>query len=320
MKRLAIIGGGVSGLVAAETFNMHGWHTTLIEGGRLGGEFLAGGLKYIHKTDEMTALLKRLEVQYSAYNVRGGIHLRGEVLPYPQCFDDMEARDIARIQADHYRKTRRTGVGEDAERAMNDPAALGPRRALRCDFQDLIDTLSDVPDVIVESFAKRIDPERNVVHVADGTAVVYDALIITVPLWVIQKLVPFYIPEGMAMSLNVVQVTPRRDDYAGFDYVYTPYTPHDCVHRLSPARDGYSVEANGVLNHIDLHADLSFLFPDGFNVESIKEGLKGHLLPLDVEPDWPANIRPLGRFATWNPRATTDVTLSEVMAMAEEWT
>lgn len=319
MKRLAIIGGGISGLVAAETFNLAGWHTTLIEGGKLGGDFTAGGLKYIHKTDEMVALLKRLEVLYSPYTVHGAIHLRGEVLPYPQCFEDMTKSDIARIQADHYAKTRRTGVDEFADRAMNDPAALGPRRALRCDFQDFIDVMATVPNIILTSHARRVDHKRQVVHLVEGQPVRYDALIITTPLWITKRLVDFHVPEGVAMALNIVQVTPRRDDYAGYDYVYTPYTPQNFAHRLSPAQDGYCVEGNGELNHLDLHADLQFLFPDGFTVETIREGLKGHLLPLDVQPDWPDNVKPLGRFATWNPRSTTDVALSEAIDMVGVW-
>lgn len=319
MKRLVIIGGGISGLVAAETFNYHGWHTTIIEGGKLGGDFMAGGLKYIHKTDEMTVLMKRLEMDYSAYTVRGGIHLRGEVLPYPHCFRDMEQSEVERIQADHYAKTRRTVADDFGAKAMNDPAALGPRRALRCDFQDLIDTLADVPDAIVKTFAKRVDHERNLVLLQEGAPIEYDALIITVPLWIIKSMVGFYVPEGLAMNLNIAQVTPRVDLYAGFDYVYTPYTPHNCIHRFSPAGGGYCMEFNGDVNHIDLHADLNFLFPDGFIVDAVKTGLKGHLLPLEVEAKWPANIRPLGRFATWNPRSTTDVALDEAIAMVREW-
>lgn len=319
MKRLVVIGGGVSGLVAAEVFNYQGWHTTIIEGGTLGGEFMTGGLKYMHKTDAMVELFRRLEVISSSYTVHGGILLRGEVIPYPQCFREMDPDDVERIQQDHYRKTRRTTPGKHARTAMNDPAATGPRQALRCDFQDFIETMADVPDAIVRAFATSVDHEANVVHTSEGS-VSYDALIITVPLWIIKRLVTFYVPEGVAMRLNVLQVSPRRDDYAGYDYVYTPYTPHDCIHRLSPLNGGYSLEANGTLRTVDVQADLSFLFPDGYSLDGYKEGLKGHLLPLTAKPAWPSNIAPLGRFATWNSRATTDSTLDEAERLAKAWT
>jgi hypothetical protein len=105
----------------------------------------------------------------------------------------------------------------------------------------------------------------------------------------------------------------------GFDYVYTPYTPADTVHRFSPNVGGYSVEANGILDRDRLQSDLAFIFPDGYVLEGIKEGLKGHLLPLPESVVWPDNVAPLGRFACWDSRVTADIVLRDAMELKQRW-
>lgn len=291
---------------------------TVLEPGKPGGEFTSGGLKYIHRTDEMEGMFDQLDVPYSKYIVCGGILLRGDLYLYPQVFQSMPKAEAERIQHDHYRKTRQTNPGEYAARAMNDPAAVGPKRALRCDFEELIDTLVDVADIQRTGVA-RVDVDRNVLFDMDGHVHRYDFLVLTIPLWIIRKMVGFYVPEGVAMRLNIAQVYTQRDKYLGFDYVYTPYTPADTVHRFSPNVGGYSVEANGILDRDRLQSDLAFIFPDGYVLEGIKEGLKGHLLPLPESVVWPDNVAPLGRFACWDSRVTADIVLRDAMELKQRW-
>jgi hypothetical protein len=166
-----------------------------------------------------------------------------------------------------------------------------------------------------------IDSKNNVITLSDGTQCPYDKLVTTLPLWITRHQADFYVPEGVAIRLNLVQVSPKRQTFARWDYVYTPYTPANAIHRLSPSDGGYTVEANGDWDKIQ-HAildDLGFLFPDGFAVERSIPNLKGHLLPLGEKPAWPDNIAPLGRFAKWDPRATTDITLRDASALAQRW-
>lgn len=315
--KVIVAGGGISGLVA-------GWamkgdaDVTVMEPGKPGGEFTAGGLKYIHRTDEMEDMFTQLAIPFSTYIVRGGILLRNQMYLYPQLFQHMHKEEARRIQQDHYRKTRRTQPGEHSDKAMNDPAATGPRRALRCDFETLIETLADVSDIHPSGVAK-VDHRRNVLFDMDGQPHKYDYLVMTIPLWIIRRVVGFYVPEGAAMRLNVAQVSARKDQYAGFDYVYTPYTPADIVHRFSPSAGGYSAESNGELDRDALLSDLSFIFPDGYVLESVREGLKGHLLPLSESVEWPDNIAPVGRFAKWDSRSTTDTVLEDTLALKERW-
>lgn len=316
--RVVIVGGGVSGLVASHVFSDRGAETMVIEAKTVGGEFLAGGLKYIHNSEGMCELFDDLEVPYSQYTVQGGIMLRGQVHPYPKVLQQLPKEEAAIIQADHYRKTRRTEGGDDSRKAMNDPAAVKPRRALRCHFPDMIKELARGADV-VKGMLLRVKPKTNEIVLTDTRRIPYDKLILTIPLWVIKEAVPFYVPQGMAMSLNLVDVTPVRDRYAKWDYVYTPYTPANQVHRFSPKGRAYSVEINGTMDRVKLESDLSFIFTEGYGIETIREGLKGHLLPLEQQPEWPENIAPLGRFAKWDSRATTDVTLEDAKALADRW-
>jgi hypothetical protein len=317
MKTVIIIGGGISGLICSYIFKQQAdVRVCVLEPGVVGGEFLSGGLKYIHRTDGMKALFDDLDIAYSEYAVKGGIMLRGNVLPYPGCFQGMPRAEIERIQSDHYRKTRRTEPGVHSRQAMNEPASTKPRSALRVDLQELIKTLSGKAAIYKERVIK-ID--SGAVYTANRRFFKYDYLVVTIPLWVLRDLVSWYVPHGMAMKLNITQVQPRTDKYAPWDYVYTPYTPANAVHRFSPHDSGYAVEVNGELDMLSLESDLNFIFNRGWYTQEITTGLKGHLLPLEQQPQWPSNVAPLGRFAQWDSRATADAVLDRAYKLRQEW-
>lgn len=316
------MGGGISGLVAAYALSHYRATVRVLEPGRPGGDFAAGGLKYLNRTDAMASMLADIGCVYTNYTIQGGILLHGAVEPYPTCLKSMPRDRAARIQADHYRKTRRTEPDEFAARSMNDPEATAKaRKALRTDHLQVIRALAGRASIL----PKRVDAiEPRSVATPEGERFAFDFLVVTIPLWIVKRIALFAVPDALAMKLNLVQVEPRHDPYAQWDYVYTPYTPEDLVHRISPREGGYSVEFNGSWADGDgvsdrLTSDLNFLFPDGWALHGVKRGLNGHLLPLDVQPAWPANTRPLGRFAQWDPRATTDVVLDSAFEMAEAW-
>jgi hypothetical protein len=318
-ERVVIVGGGMSGLVAAWVFMEHGQSPVVLEPKAPGGDFLMGGLKYIHKTHPMMDMLDGLEVTWDEYTVSGGILLRGAVLPFPDCLDGMAPDESARIQADHFRKTRRMDIGSFGSRSMNDPGSgKSDRRALRCDPQALVNALVAETEV-VKTGVQRI--ERNRVQLTDGSWMPFDKLVVTIPLWVAHQICDWYLPEGMAMLLNIVRVAPWKDPFAKWDYVYTPYTPGDAIHRLSAVEGGWDAEVNGEWDSMENKTmdDLASLFPAGFRVVNTVKGIKGHLLELPEAPKWPDHIAPLGRFAKWDPRATTDVTLDDAVKLATRW-
>jgi len=321
VERVVIVGGGVSGLVANYVFKTLGQKPVVFEPREPGGEFLHGGLKYIHRSKRMVEMFDRFRLPWSDYSVQGGILLRGEVLPYPKCLSAMSPDEASRIQADHFIKTRRSEPGQFGSRAMNDPAAISKaRRAIRCDFIEMVRELADNANIVKQGI-KSIRTGSKSIQLSNGEWYWYDKLILTIPLWVIKAISDVRVPEGMAMALNLIQVKPRRDPYARWDYVYTPYTPGNAVHRFSPREGGYSVEVNGdwATQEAPAHEDLAFIFQEGFLIEGAKTGLKGHLLELHEQPVWPTDVAPLGRFAKWDPRITTDVTLEDCYKIAEGW-
>jgi hypothetical protein len=294
-----------------------GVDVVVMEPGELGGDFLKGGLKYIHRTDEMVALMGDLKLVFSNYSIRGGILLKGDVQPYPKALEEMPRDQARRIQFDHYRKTRRQEPTAFAERSMNDPENVAAKRAIRCDFGAFIQGLAGQAKVVRGRLA-RIEPER--VITMNGNSHDYDYLVLTIPLWVIRQVSYFPLPEAHAMSLNLIRLKPRGDPFAKWDYVYTPYTPADAIHRVSHNGEGvYTCEMNGVYDPIASGSDLNFIFKDGYEPLHCINGLNGHLLPLTERPEYPDNVVALGRFAKWDPRSTLDVVLDDARACAEGW-
>lgn len=315
-KRVVIVGGGISGLLINYVMSKcSDVECTLLEPGPLGGEFLSGGLKYIHRTDEFANMLDELDIVWSDYAVRGGIMLHGNVEHYPRHLQTMDKSRADRIRYDHFKKTRRIEPGTFGAKAMNDPES-DRAKAIRCDFQELISKLGALANVKA-SRLDRIEPKF--VTSNGGATYWYDYLFLTIPLWVIQSAAYFQVPSAAALRLNICQVEPLKDHYSKWDYVYTPYTPADAIHRISSHEGGYSCEVNGQFDLTSFLSDLSFLFPEGWTIKALKEGLKGHLLPLPSPLALPGNIATIGRFASWDPRSTSDVVLSEAQTAAKNW-
>lgn len=313
MRRLAIIGGDVPALIAAEVFTRMGWSVTVFASGELGGEFLTGGLQHVGETEAMMRFLDSIDIPVSQYNVQGGIHLQGEPFKFPGCLWEMSTSEVKRLHRDYARKIFHAPV----EGAMfNDPAAKS-KEALRFNFEDFVTELASLVRTRVCEPVEFIDCEHHVVKC--GRLFSYDAMVVTIPLWDLKSLANFYVPEVCATNSNFVYVTPRRDEYAAFDYVYTPYTPNDAIHRITPREGGYCAEVSGDLDRVNLHADLQFLFPAGYILGDVSGGQPGHI-SSNPKPDWPSNHRPLGRYASWDYRASADTVLTEAIKMAEDWT
>jgi hypothetical protein len=330
MKKVLIVGGGIAGLLANWVFKQHkNVDVVLMEPGKIGGDFLAGGLRYIHASPDMVSMLSENLVTYTNYQVNGGILLKGKVEPYPLVLKSMQPEAATRIQFDHYRKTRRAEPsGVDAMKSMNDPESAGSRAALRVDAGALIRKLESQATVLCDGAVALETPQGTTFPRLLGTSGVrhaYDYLIFTIPLWAVARMVPWFVPQAMALKLNIVNVDVTRDPLSKWDYVYTPYTPGGLIHRISPRDGGWTAEFNGDWIEKDdetstnLTSDLNFLFPNGWALNVVRKGLNGHLLPLDAQPEWPSNVRPIGRFAEWDSRATADVVLSNCWKLAKDW-
>lgn len=318
MKEVAIIGAGITGLLCSAVFSKYRKiaNVTVYEPGEVGGQFLTGGLRYIHRTPAMEDFLDENDMMWCTYRVRGGILLRGEVRQYPKFLRSLDKADSIRIQNDHYRKTRKMEPGDFGSHAMNDPSNGKSRDALRCDLHHLIEILKNKCNIVKCKLIKVISDKA---YFENGMVRRFDYMILTIPLWVIKRIVDFELPFSTAMNLSVAHVDAIRDIYAKWDYVYTPYTPSDCVHRISSEGDGYAVEISGEFQEHNLQSDLNFLFKDGWCIKDFKKNLRGHLLPIDGEINTPRNIALVGRYASWQPRTTVDVVLNRATELGKRW-
>ena len=109
MARIVIANGGMAGCMAAAAFIQEGHTVVLVR--HNGSEFKSGGLKYLHKTAGMEALLRAHSVLCGVKDVCGKIMLEDwSIWDYPQmgsgCTDtEMTAQRL------HWLKTRKTPSG-----------------------------------------------------------------------------------------------------------------------------------------------------------------------------------------------------------------
>lgn len=326
MKKVVVIGGGIAGLLANWVFKNHSdVDVKVLENAKVGGDFLVGGLRYVHESERMESMLNDNRVVYTKYQVNGGIMLKGAISAYPAILKKFSPEQAQRIQFDHYRKTRKTEPSAaDAGKSMNDPEAAGSRNALRVDAGAMIRALGARANVVCDK-AVKIESNSPAPYVlgSSGMKHTYDFLITTIPMWILRGMVSFELPEALALKLNIVNVDVTRDPYSKWDYVYTPYTPENLIHRISPRDGGWAAEFNGDWvepdTNLKLTSDLNFLFPQGWALDKVIKGLNGHLLPLELPAAYPKNMQPLGRFAVWDTRATADVVLESCWDLASAW-
>lgn len=319
MSRIAVIGGGIAGLIAAEVFRSAGNTVVLVEKNALGGDFLNGSQKCIRKTHNMIDLLNRLEIPWSDHTIRSGILLRGNVVTFPDSFEDIPVHEISRIHADYYRKTRGISISEFGQKSMNEPGTgKNDRRALRCDPSTLVKALgarANVAKVEIEKITE------DAIFTTDKRAMTFDYCIITMPLWAANKLVDWYVPEAVAVAQNVLRVLPKVDPFVRWDSIYTPYTPGNAIHRINVFESCWDCEYNGPFDESYARAldDICTLFPSGFRIQRVFSNLKGHLFPLSENAQWPENVVPLGPFAKWDIKSTADSCLEESKKLAVRW-
>src|SRR4029077_12983985 len=135
---IVILGGGIAGLLAAYTTRHHR-PVVLEASGKLGGNFAAGGLKYLHGIYEMEQLLTELGVPFDHHITSGMLHTGDAIHPHPHWLRAASPELRRGIQFDHWVKTRGTYM-DFRDDCMNDP--LGDHHvALRCDHDLFMEKL-----------------------------------------------------------------------------------------------------------------------------------------------------------------------------------
>lgn len=298
-KRVVIVGGGISGLMASWVMRRHANVVLIEEANHLGGQFLTGGLRFLHLTDAIKRLVKSLDLPYSTYSPRGGLLLRGKVLSFPKCFYGMKLEERKRIQCDHWIKSRCTSPLQ-RQNPMPEVVRSRSRTVLRCENEDLVARLADGLEI---ERGRSVDLGEESVRQLSSE---FDFVVVAAPVHV-------------SCRLNRIGVVPNADPFSRYEYVYTPYTPAGEIQRLVLDGDGYVAETSGTFNRIDAESDLSFLFPGGYFVRWLREGLPGHVLPPINFPTWPKNVMPVGARAEGVPGLMATNVLDRIRVISAGW-
>lgn len=277
------------------------------------GERAWDNLALLH-TEAMGRLLRLLDVPHSSYELRAGVLLRGAIDRLSLARKRHDAPGWRRVVGDYHAKVCAT---RGRPGRLEEWLTRGAVRGLRCDRQELRQQLvRQVRCLRTEEITVLADAVQCV-----GRAIPYTHLIVTLPLWLIQERVWWPMPADLhTIQRHQVWVVSRKSvPFTAWDLVLTPYTPEDYAYRVHQWEHGYVVEAAGHLETHRLIGDLSFLFPDGFQVHNQQIGLPGELLPLSETIEWPDNVRPLGRFTEWDPSLTPEMALDQAYELVRAW-
>lgn len=313
--RVGIIGGDVPGLVAACVLKERGCRVTVFEPDGVGQSYALPTFKYLERTSEVLGLLQRLELPHGEYPIQGGILINGQVVGCRKhLLSDVER--AKRIHFQHYRKTRLVMPTSFNVKSIDDPEVGAMRHAVSCDYFELVRVLAQGVKVLRQRVLYA-DPRR--IETKDGVYP-FDRIMVCAPLWTMQNVFPGVdIPDAMAVKLHVLQVDSVKDRYLKWDFVYTPYTPGQMIHRLYNNNDGYACQFSGELDEDRLQSDLHFLFPDGWSAEDEPITIPGYMLPLAEPVEWTSGIMPVGKYARWDNKATVTTTIQDVNRMARLW-
>lgn len=317
-----ILGGGIAGLLASYVFRK--FKPLLLEGSpKLGGNFMAGGLKYIRQTDAFTALLRDLDIPWETYKPIGMLYVGGMWQEHPAWLKSLGPGQRETIQRAHWRRTRFTEEGFRGD-CMNDPLGNGGDPALRCDHAELIARLGHVAMGANRANVRlnvRVEQVTTGTVRVDGVHIPYDLLIPAIPLASLARLAPWAgLPSLHAWQLNIADFT-AEERKPSWDYMYTPLLK--LITRATWTSPGaFQVEVPGEAALLDDKSQTDLLdeavdalspFAGKLHLRSIRK-IPGHLEPPRVPIEWPTNWCPLGRFTQWEPRATSERVLSDAIA------
>lgn len=310
-----ILGGGISGLLAAHVFGGKG--TALIErGNKVGGNYLAGGLKYLRLTTNLRLLLEQLRVPWHSYFPSGALLWVNALHKHPEWMRLLTEDKRREIQKIHWKRTRGSLDGFK-DTCMNDPMGEGDAEATRLDHARLLTALEES----AKAKGTTIFTETDIRSVQEGWidtnmgTMPYKRLITTLPLTASRNIFKHVsIPEVQSKLLTVARSKKlpgflMERGALEFDYIYTPMM--SLFHRISRRPDNHwELEGTGLIPEPEHHFEGEITFD---NVALIP----GHLVPLDTPVAWPSNILALGRFAEWDTRSTAEKSLDRLIAWSQ---
>lgn len=314
MKKIVIIGNDIHAFVAAYIFRKSGFKVVLLDGSE-NGNGIVHDFIYIRNTPDTLSLVRDLDVLYSIYPVRGGIMLHEKVYPFPRHLRNLDKDYVKRIRYDYFKKTRKIVI-ENTTKAMVRPIATKTKTAIRSDLRELCEKLTKSIIIVKRKIHK---VAKSFVEFGNNGKISFDKLVVACPLWEFKEVADWHIPSVLAMRSHVACVTQKEDVYTKYDYIYTPYTPANCIHFLWNDGERFYVEMSGAFDRLSLESDLNFLFKRGWYLTKVYKDLAGYILPFETSVTWPKNVSPISPFSMWSDCLSFDDTLFEVKRLAKKW-
>jgi hypothetical protein len=311
--KITVIGNDINALMAAYVARQQGHTVTLFS-------FKELDLRspyVVFESKLLCEILYRLGITFSSYRIKSGILMMGSVHPFPRVFREIGKARSLRVRSDLYAKTRLVAASEVTSQAI-DIEVAGTKIGLHFGWPEFI-------DAITRSLQSTVKPilslKSDRILFQDGAELPFDLCFVSLPLWKCQPLVDWHLPHACAVAMNTAKVDQNthpdiRDQMAGWDSVWTPYTPDSLIHRVFQVDGGYHVQFSGKWPAEEpnpaLLGDLNYLFPAGWAATGSLRGEAGFLCPLSEKPSWPKSVRPIGRLARWDARATMTQTIEDV--------
>lgn len=331
MKQVSVIGGGVSGMSAAIAFAEAGYKVDIYTTD-FGGDYLKGGLKYLHYTNDTLHWIKNvLKMRYSIHRVNGAIFWENEIHAHPEWFWHLAGQDIDPrpyiVQEMYWKKTRGNNIFQKT--CMNEPwkyrteLKIEPNGGIGTMVGLMIDKVQSdgLPYRNISTRYATIEAGKLKEIIRDSEYVVY-----TIPIDPLAELMNIKI-NFEYRPLNIIRYKVHSGLHrTWWDYIYVP-SEHCQFHRMSFLKlfeaNYFDLELNGDSKegHIKNMADGIFQVQAEILAPNLKFGfdkvhqmkIKGHLTgSSDLHNRIPKNVFLLGRYAQLNPRVTFDKVLERL--------
>jgi hypothetical protein len=311
--KIAIVGSDINALMAAFVARRRGHQFKMYSQQQFGWR----RPYIIYESSHLKTTLNEMGIEHSSYRIRSGIMLRGQIEPFPRVLRGCGKKQGARIRGDLFSKTRLVQSDQPSKSSL-DYEISKTKMGMVFEWPSFLEVLTRG----IQIDSSPVTEIRSDCIVLGDREEFFDLAIVTLPLWRCAELVQWPLPHACSISLNTAIIDSNsapdvREQLAGWDYVWTPYTPDGLVHRVYQVNESYHVQFSGAWNVSEdksqLIGDLNYLFPAGWAPLGSHRGEAGFLCPLSEKAIWPKSVLPMGRLARWDARATLSQTFDDLL-------
>jgi len=306
--KVAVLGGGILGLVSANYLVNQGLDVTLISE-EIGGSWQSGGLKLLKWHPQLEQLLAQLKVPFFVDEVEGAVWWKEHIIPLSEVTE--------KIQQAHFLKTRGTMDGY-ANTCMN--AASGQEKIIDIDFNTFVQRARKNINIHLAKVVELSLIQTGVsIDMDDDTVDTFDYVVTSLPLWLFRRVAAWHMPNTMCNKVHIADTHTHSRMFWRYKYVYFPENggPHristsDCEQKV------WMAEITGVTepDWIKAITIIQKTIKDA-RLGRVRATLPGHIYPLTEKLNYPINVLPVGRFASWNPRETVDKIMDKLSDFVE---